>query len=584
MNATIPVDAGRPAGTGIGTALRALAPAGRPYRPQLAAAVVLLVVAGACQAAIIFVFGEIADDVLAEGSLAAFGTYAAAWGGLATLGAAASFAGGYLTTWAGERVVLRLRDETFAHVQRASPAELARYGQGDVLARLTSDIDAVEQLAASGIVQAVSGCVCAVFFTAAAFWVRWELALAVCAVCPLFWLASRVLSGRMTRATQQERAGNAALITAVEQALSTLLLARLYNRQADEAAAVHRAGRTWMRAGLRQARVAQAYRPAWEIIETASVLAILGLGAWEISVHRLTLGGLLAFAGFLGFLYPCLQSLGELAVDAASAAAAADRLLRLWPALPGQTLLSVPGHDTAGPAPPACGPCEVRLERVSFRYLGAPCAILDSVSLTVPPGELVAITGPSGSGKSTLAGLLVRLLEPGAGHVTVDGVPVTRFPLDELRRLVTLMPQQVTLLPCSVAGNIAYGRPGAGERQITAAARAAGAHEFISGLPDGYDTVIGAGGYELSGGQARRLALARAFIRESPVLILDEPTAALDPVTARQIAASVRGTAPSRARTTIVITHDLAVAAIADRTLVLRNGRIARGACSLSAL
>lgn len=555
-------------------ALRALAPAGRPYRPQLAAAAVLLAVAGACQTAIILVFGEIANAVLAEGRLAPFGTYAAAWGGLATLGAAASFAGGYLTTWAGERIVLRLRDETFAHVQQTPPAELAGFGQGDVLARLTSDIDSVEQLAASGIVQAVSGCVSAAFFTAAAFWVRWELALAVCAICPLFWLTSRVLSGRMTRATQQERAGNAALITVVEQALSTLLLARLYNRQADEAAAVHRAGRTWMRAGLRQARVAQAYQPTWEIIETASVLAILGLGAWEISAHRLTLGGLLAFAGFLGFLYPCLQSLGELAVDAASAAAAAERLLRLRPAQPARTLSAVPGHETAGPAHAVGRPCEIRLERVSFRYPGATSATLDAVSLTVAPGELVAITGPSGSGKSTLAGLLVRLLDPGAGGITVDGVPLTRLPLDELRRLVTLMPQQVTLLPRSVAGNIAYGRPGAAERQITAAARAAGAHEFICGLPDGYDTMIGTDGPELSGGQARRLALARALIRESPVLILDEPTSALDPATAGQIAASVRAAAPGRARTTILITHDPAVAAIADRTLVLRNGRV----------
>jgi ATP-binding cassette subfamily B protein len=416
-----------------------------------------------------------------------------------------------------------------------------------------------------------------VFFTAAAFWLRWDLALAVCVIAPAFWLMSQRLAVRMTPATQQERAGNAALIATVEHALSILTLARIYNRQADEAAAVHRAGTRWLRAGLRQARVSQVYQPVWEIIEAVSVLAILGMGGWEIAAGRLTLGGLLSFAGFLGFLYPSLQSLGGLAMDAASAAAAAERLFFLRQAssrLALRTPRAVVASLPCDPSQLARRPCGVLLERVSFRYPGARRPSLNGVSLSVLPGELVAITGPSGTGKSTLASLLVGLLEPSAGRISIGGIPARRLAPDVLRQLVTLLPQQVTLLPRSIAANIAYGRPGATPEQIITAARAAGAHEFISRLPAGYRTVIGPDGHGLSGGQARRLTLARALLRESPVLVLDEPTAALDPAAARQIAMSVRRAVSSQACATILITHDPAVAAVADRVLVLQDGLI----------
>lgn len=301
-------------------AVRALARFGRPHRARLAGAVVLLVLASACQTAGILVFGRITDTVLATGRLTELYGYAALWSGVAVFGAGLSFAGGYLTTWVGEHVVLALRDHTFAQVRVMPPALRSGYRDGDLVARLTSDIDAVEQLVASGLVQAGAGVASAALFAVAAFWVRWDLALAVCSLAPLFWWASRRLSRQMTSATHDERTGNADLTAAVAEAL------------ADGAggARVHDAGRRWLHAGLRQARLSQAYPAIWQLIETASVLAVLAMGAWEISAHRLTLGGLLAFAGFLGYLYPYLQIVGGLAVEAASAAVAAHRLRALW--------------------------------------------------------------------------------------------------------------------------------------------------------------------------------------------------------------------------------------------------------------
>jgi ATP-binding cassette, subfamily B, bacterial len=337
---------GRAGQGGVWAALRAFRPFGRPYWPQLGGATTLLVVAGAAQTASIFIFGKFTDTVLAAGHLDAFWRYAALWAALAVLGAGASFAGGYLSTWVSEHVVLKLRDYTFAQVQRLPPAEVASYRPGDLLARLSSDVDAVEQLASSGLVQALTDVVSALFFAVAAFWVRWDLALAVCALAPLFLLAARSLSSRIAMATRAERASNAALTGTIQEALDTLTRAATQGRHARSPAAIrppaaspgialHEAGRIWLRAGLREARVAQAYAPLWEIIETACILAILGMGAWEISAGRLTIGGLLAFAGFLGYLYPSLQSLGGLAVDAAAAAAAAERLRQLWPSPPG---------------------------------------------------------------------------------------------------------------------------------------------------------------------------------------------------------------------------------------------------------
>jgi ATP-binding cassette subfamily B protein len=210
-------------------------------------------------------------------------------------------------------------------------------------------------------VQALTDTVSALFFAVAAFWVRWDLALAVCALAPLFLVAARSLSSRIAPATRAERASNAALTGTIQEALDALTQAATPGRHARSPAAVrphaasalHEAGRTWLRAGLREARVAQAYVPLWEIIETACILAILGMGAWEISAGRLTIGGLLAFAGFLGYLYPSLQSLGGLAVDAAAAAAAAERLRQLWPSPPGKSRAA--DHRTVSRQEPADG-------------------------------------------------------------------------------------------------------------------------------------------------------------------------------------------------------------------------------------
>lgn len=250
----------------------------------------------------------------------------------------------------------------------------------------------------------------------------------------------------------------------------------------------------------------------------------------------MTLGQLLAFAAFVGYLYPPIQSLGQLGLTVTEATAGAERLLEIVDAPPAVTdpdpSVIVPTPERAVGAVEAC--------RVGFHYPGSEQEVLHDFSFTAVPGELVVITGPSGAGKSTLAALLLRFYDPDTGSVRLDGIPVNRMPLAQLRRNITLLPQDTLVLHDTVEENIACGRDDVTHDDVVQAARAADAEVFIAALPDGYDTVIAPGTSRLSGGQLQRVAIARAMLRNAPVLILDEPTTGLDTLATQRILAPLR--------------------------------------------
>lgn len=316
---------------------------------------------------------------------------------------------------------------------------------------------------------------------------------------------------------------------------------------------------------MRSTRLNEAYEQLVQVIETVCVLAVIGIGAWEISTGRMTLGRLLAFAAFLGYLYPPVRGLAQLGLTVTAATAGAERLIEILDVRPS---VADPRHpsDTGRPD----GTVEVR--DVTFRYPGAEASALEGLSFSVRPGELVIVTGPSGAGKSTVSKLLLRFYDPDAGDVLLDGVPLRDFPLARLREYVTLLPQETLVLHDTVRANIACGRPGASDQAIEEAARAADAHDFIVRLPDGYDTQVDPHSARLSGGQLQRLAIARAILRDAPVLVLDEPTTGLDAMAARRVVRPLRRL--TTGRTTIMITHDLNLAPDADRILVVDRGRI----------
>ncbi|MFI9806495.1 ABC transporter ATP-binding protein [Streptomyces sp. NPDC052301] len=547
------------------TAFRRFWPLTRGLRRWLLLVWLCTVLAALAETEAILLFSDLTDHALEKGSPAAFWAPAAKWLGVAVLGAAVGYAGNSLAAWATERFVMRLREHVFDHVQQLPPHFFQRHRQGDLLSRLTSDVEAIETMVVSGLVGAASAAFSALFYAAAAFWLRWDLAAATFVLAPLFWLAARRFSGSIKDVSREGRVADGAITSVVEESLGNIVLTQAYGRRDAERRRLHVEATAWFRASVRSARLNEAYEQLVQVIETVCVLAVIGIGAWEISTGRMTLGRLLAFAAFLGYLYPPVRGLAQLGLTVTAATAGAERLMEILDVRPSVT---DPRRGTETGRPD--GAVEVR--GVAFRYPGADRTALEDLSFTVSPGELVIVTGPSGAGKSTVAKLLLRFYDPDAGDVLLDGVPLRDFPLARLREYVTLLPQQTLVLHDTVRANIACGRPGASDQAIEEAARAADAHDFIVRLPDGYDTRVDPNSARLSGGQLQRLAIARAILRDTPVLVLDEPTTGLDAMAARRVVTPLRRLMTGR--TTIMITHDLNLAPDADRILVVGGGRI----------
>jgi ATP-binding cassette subfamily B protein/subfamily B ATP-binding cassette protein MsbA len=297
-------------------------------------------------------------------------------------------------------------------------------------------------------------------------------------------------------------------------------------------------------------------------------IAITTFGAFEVIEQRMTIGDLLVFLAYLASVYGPLQTLAYLSSTAASAKAQARRVFEV---MDSDDAVTQSPAARALPAPSAGGRGHVRLERVTFGY-EAGRAVLHEVCFDAQPGQTIAVVGPTGAGKSTMVSLIPRLFDPWEGRVTIDGVDLREATLDSVRDSVAMVLQDPFLLPLTVAENIAYGRPDADRAQIIAAAEAANADGFIQQLPQGYDTVIGERGATLSGGQRQRLGIARALLKDAPIVILDEPTAALDAITESTLLTAL---ARLRAgRTTFIIAHRLSTVRDADRILVLDDGRI----------
>ncbi|MFI9048051.1 ABC transporter ATP-binding protein [Streptomyces sp. NPDC053427] len=564
----------RPVNTTARLAFRSFWPLVKGDRRWLALICGCVVIAALAETAAILLFGELTDHALQKGSLDAFWAPAAQWLGVAAFAAVVGYVGNSTAVWVAERFVMRLRARIFAHVQDLPPHFFQRHRQGDLVERLTGDVEAIEQLVVSGVVRTVSALFSTVFFFTAALILRWDLALATFVLAPLFWLAARQFASRIRTAARQERVADGAITSVVEESLGTIVLTQAYNRRRAEEKRLDTEARAWMRASVRGARLSEMYTQLVEVIETVCVLAVIGLGAWEISQDRMTLGQLLAFAAFLGYLYPPIRALGQLGLTVTAATAGAERLLEILAARPAVS-------DPPVPRPPRQVRGVLDVDHVWFRYPGpdaadtasaaAPYALRD-VSFTARPGELILITGPSGAGKSTIARLLPRFYDPAAGHIRLDGTRLDALPLENLREHITLLPQKTLVLHGTIRENIACGRPGATDDEVVRAARDAAAHAFISALPDGYATHIAPGTAQLSGGQLQRIALARAVLRNAPVLVLDEPTAGLDALSARQVIAPLRRLMSGR--TTLLITHDLRLAPDADRILVLDHGRL----------
>ncbi|MGH3794658.1 MAG: ABC transporter ATP-binding protein [Pseudonocardiaceae bacterium] len=540
-------------------------PDARPFWKWLWLSLVLIIVAPLLDAAAILLFKVLVDDVLAPHDFAAFPAVAAVYVGITLAAGAVGFFEQYLAVWIGEHFLYRMRTRVFAHLHTLSVSFFDRRRIGDTLSRLTGDVAAIESLVLSGVIGIISNLMKILVFAGVLFFLDWRLALVSLIAVPVFWLTARAFARRIKVASREVRRRAGSITVVAEESLGNATLIQAYGREQAEVDRFAQQAMGSVNAELGATRIGAMFSPLVDLLEVTGVLAILGMGIWELSAGRISLGGLLAFLVFLSQLYSPVQGLGQLSNSLFGAAAAAERIIDL---LDQQPTVAAPAHPVRLGRPRGL----LRIDRVSFRYPDTAADVLTEVSATALPGQTTAVVGVSGAGKTTLTKLLLRFYDPTQGRITLDGHDLRDIDPEQLRANIAIVLQETLLLDGTIAENILAGRPQAGRRELVRAAEAADADDFIQALPEGYDTRVGQRGRLLSGGQRQRIAIARAMIRDAPILLLDEPTTSLDAEASERILAPLRRLITGR--TTIVISHNLLTVSAADQILYLDHGRV----------
>ncbi|MCA1821599.1 MAG: ABC transporter ATP-binding protein [Pseudonocardiaceae bacterium] len=540
-------------------------PDARPFWRWLWVSLLLIIVTPLVDTGAILLFKVLVDKVLTPRDFTAFPPVAAAFIGITLLVGALGFFGTYLGAWIGENFLHRMRTRVFAHLHTLSVSFFDRRPLGDLLSRLIGDVAAIESVVLSGVIGLIANVFKILVFATVLFFLDWRLALASMIAVPVFWLAARIFARRIKIASREVRRRAGSIGVVAEESLGNATLIQAYGREGAELDRFAAQSIGSVNAELAATRLGAMFSPLVDLIQVLGVLTILGVGIWELTAGNITLGGLLAFLVFLSQLYGPVQGLGALSTSLFAAAAAAERIIEL---LDEQPSVTAPEH----PVPIGRARGQLRLEQVSFTYPHTPTEVLKHVSFTAQPGQTTAIVGASGAGKTTLLKLLLRFYDPTTGRITLDGQDLRELDPDELRANIAIVLQETLLLDGTIAENIRAGRPEATEDELITAAKAADAHEFIEALPEGYQTRVGQRGRLLSGGQRQRIAIARAMVRDAPILLLDEPTTSLDADAAQRILVPLRRLMTGR--TTIIISHNLLTVTDADQIIYIEHGRI----------
>jgi ATP-binding cassette subfamily B protein/subfamily B ATP-binding cassette protein MsbA len=465
----------------------------------------------------------------------------------------------------GLRMVFRLRSRLFDHVQRLSLAFHDATPVGDSLYRVTWDTYAAQSLVNSALVPAVTATATLAGIASVMLAVDWTIAVAALLVAVPLTVLIRRLDRPLTDHSLRAHARESDVSSRVQETLTGIRAVQAFGREPLEHARFEQQAQASLRAHLKLTAIQTGSHAVIGLLMAAGTAAVIALAGRQALAGRLTPGDVVLLVAYVTMLYKPLETLAYTAVTVQAAGAGGRRVLALLDAVP-----DVADAPDAAPLPAPRG--RIRFERVTFAYRSGVPALRD-ISLVLDPGETLAVVGASGAGKSTLASLLVRFYDPTAGRITLDGRDLRSITLSSLRESIALVLQEPVLFGTSVRENIAYGRPGATEAEVVAAAHAAGAHEFITALPAGYDTRIGERGVTLSGGQRQRLAIARAFVKDAPVLILDEPSSALDAESEAALLMALERL--MRGRTTLIIAHRLSTIRNAARIAVLQDGALA---------
>ncbi len=483
---------------------------------------------------------------------------------IAVAGAISSYWEKYLSTTVGQHVMHDLRHLLYHHVQRLSLSFYEQRQTGDMVVRLTSDIDAAQDFVSSVLLGMLLDVLTLVGMLAVMFYLDWKFTLIALSVVPLMFVVVYRLTRRIKQAAREVKKKESELASVVQESISSVRVIKAFAREEYEEERLDDKSLESVDAALRARSIKARLSPIVDIIVAVGTGLVLVVGARLVLTNTLTAGALLVFVLYLGRMYKPMKDLSKMTDTVSKAVVSFERIGEVL-----ATESQVRDRPGAKPAPAFQG--RVQFDHVRFGYL-ADHPVIEDVDLTIEPGQAVALVGPTGSGKSTIMGLIPRFYDVWKGAVRIDGIDVRDVTLKSLRDQISLVLQDTVLFRAPIWQNIAYGRRDATRDEIIAAAKAANAHDFILQLPQGYDTVVGERGDTLSGGQRQRIAIARAVVRKTPILLLDEPSAALDPESEYLILEALRRL--MQGKTSITIAHRLSTVRRADTIFVLDQGRI----------
>ena len=465
---------------------------------------------------------------------------------------------------AGQQMIYTIRLRLYNHIQRLSLGFHTRSQSGDLLSRMIKEVAQLRDFLSQSAVQLVGDFILVAGLIAVMLALDWRMTLLSLLLFPLLFFLIAHFTGQIRSFTRKRLERESRVASLFSETLAAIQEVQLYSSEEEEQRRFRKQSRASLKADMRALRSKGKLLRGIEMVTAVGTCLVLWCGVRRVVSGALTPGDLLVFLAYLKSLYRPIRKIANVSVQAAKAVVAAERIMEIL-----QTELEIQDAPDAIEAPTFRGDVEFR--DVSFQY-EAGQTVLHNAAFRIPAGTTVALLGHSGAGKSTLISLVPRLYDPVKGAVLIDGVDIRRFTLASLRDQVTVMPQDPVLFGSSIRENIAYGNPSADEKQLLRAVRLAQAEEFIEQLPDGYDTAVGERGAKLSGGQRQRIAIARALLRDTPIVVLDEPMTGVDTASEALILKGLESLL--RDRTAFVIAHRISTVLSADLAIVMSAGRV----------